>query len=66
MVNGDWPGLSIKQQLQQQAQEQLDVALGEAQIRLTDALKRAERAEARFSWDFQSDFNGNSGDVQWV
>eukprot|EP00435_Cladocopium_sp_Y103_P034049 s1660_g8.t1 len=30
----------------QQAQEQLDVALGEAQIRLTDALKRAERAEA--------------------
>jgi len=35
------------------------VALGEAQIRLTDALKRAERAEARFSWDFQSDFNGN-------
>lgn len=30
----------------QQAQEQLDSALGEAQIRLTDALKRAERAEA--------------------
>eukprot|EP00434_Breviolum_minutum_P024922 symbB.v1.2.022011.t1/scaffold1935.1/size95652/6 len=29
-----------------QAQEQMDVALGEAQIRLSDALKRAERAEA--------------------
>lgn len=30
-----------------EAQEQMDVALGEAQIRLSDALKRAERAEVR-------------------
>lgn len=39
-----------------QAQEQLDVALGEAQIRLNDALKRAERAEAGAlgGWDVAS------------
>ncbi len=33
-----------------EAQEQMDVALGEAQIRLSDALKRAERAEVGELW----------------
>lgn len=55
--HGEWGLARIQQQqLQQQAQEQLDVALGEAQIRLTDALKRAERAEARFSMGFSIGF----------